>query len=206
MRKTETEGAGIIGHALPILRQLACRHGESAYLTVVSGDEVVFVEGAGALEPGALLLVGRRFPYLGTAAGRVIQALRSRDLWERITRRRGRRTKAQNQLCRELEQIRASGVAVDVGLLQEGITSAAAAVRDYAGKVVCALTLLGPSVRLAASRIEEEIVPSLLEGAELLSQKLGYAKVTPLPDAGFAWHGGGYLESSDAVHQKRSLT
>lgn len=50
------------------------------------------------------------------------------------------------------------------------------AVRDYAGKVVCALTVLGPSFRMLAGRIEYEIVPSLVEGAELLSMKFGYAK------------------------------
>jgi hypothetical protein len=35
---------------------------------------------------------------------------------------------------------------------------------------------LGPAFRLLTDRIENEIVPSLLEGAEMLSMKFGYAK------------------------------
>jgi DNA-binding IclR family transcriptional regulator len=50
-------------------------------------------------------------------------------------------------------------------------------VRDYAGKVVGALTLLGPSFRMMTSRLENEIIPSLMEGAEMLSLKFGYARV-----------------------------
>jgi DNA-binding IclR family transcriptional regulator len=61
--------------------------------------------------------------------------------------------------------------------LGEGVISVAVAVRDYAGKVIGALTMLGPSFRMVASRLENEIVPSLLEGAEILSMKFGYARV-----------------------------
>jgi len=51
----------------------------------------------------------------------------------------------------------------------------AVAVRDYAGKVVGAITMLGPSFRMFTDRLENEIIPSLMEGAELLSEKFGYA-------------------------------
>jgi DNA-binding IclR family transcriptional regulator len=76
----------------------------------------------------------------------------------------------------ELETIRIKGVAIDVNGLGDGLVGVAVAVRDYAGKVVAAITLLGPSFRMLADRLEEEIVPSLLEGAEMLSLKFGYAK------------------------------
>jgi len=77
----------------------------------------------------------------------------------------------------ELEEIRIRGVAVDSGGLGEGIISVAVAVRDYAGKVVGAITLIGPSFRMLAGRLENEIIPSLREGAELLSEKFGYARL-----------------------------
>jgi len=51
----------------------------------------------------------------------------------------------------------------------------AVAVRDYAGKVVGAITMLGPSFRMFAERINEEIIPSMLQEAELLSKRFGYA-------------------------------
>jgi DNA-binding IclR family transcriptional regulator len=53
----------------------------------------------------------------------------------------------------------------------------AVAIRDYAGKVVGALTMLAPSFRMLQERLEQEIVPSMREGAEILSMKFGYAKM-----------------------------
>ncbi len=67
------------------------------------------------------------------------------------------------------------GVAVDAGGLGEGIITVAVAIKDYAGKVVGAITMLGPSFRMLTERLEREIIPSMLEGAEQLSQKFGYA-------------------------------
>ena len=64
---------------------------------------------------------------------------------------------------------------MDTGGLGEGIISVAVAIKDYAGKVVGAITMLGPSFRMLTDRLENEIIPSMLEEAELLSQKFGYA-------------------------------
>jgi DNA-binding IclR family transcriptional regulator len=75
-----------------------------------------------------------------------------------------------------LNEIRTTGVAVDTGSLGEGVISVAVAVRDYDGKVVGAITMLGPSVRMFTERLEDEIIPSLLEGAEMLSEKFGFAR------------------------------
>jgi DNA-binding IclR family transcriptional regulator len=75
-----------------------------------------------------------------------------------------------------MDEIRRKGVAVDCGGLGDGVIAVAVAVKDYAGKVVGAITVLGPAFRLLTDRIENEIVPSLLEGAEMLSMKFGYAK------------------------------
>jgi DNA-binding IclR family transcriptional regulator len=124
-------------------------------------------------------LVGERFPFFTNAAGKAIRALESRDILERFFRKRARRETVPNQtlLEDELNQIRSRGVAVDSGGLGEGVITVAVAVRDYAGKVVGALTLLGPSFRMLSERLENEIIPSLMEGAEILSFKFGYAKL-----------------------------
>ena len=77
----------------------------------------------------------------------------------------------------ELNEIRKKGVAVDFGGLGDGICAVAVVIRDYAGKVVGALTLLAPSFRMLQDRLEHEIIPSMLEGAEELSMKFGYMKI-----------------------------
>ncbi len=106
-----------------------------------------------------------------------MKALDSRDLLEKLFKKRGRREALPDleKLTSELEEIRSKGVAVDSGALGEGISSVAVAIRDYAGKVVGAIIMLGPSFRMFAERLENEIIPSMLEGAVILSEKFGYA-------------------------------
>ncbi len=164
----------------PIMENLARKHNEAVYMTVLSGDEVLFLD---MVDSGqqikAASLVGERFPFFTNAAGKAIRALESRDILERVFRKRPRRQSVMDVklLEEELNQIRNRGVAVDTGGLGEGIITVAVAVRDYAGKVVGALTMLGPSFRMLTERLETEIIPSLMEGADILSFKFGYAKI-----------------------------
>lgn len=171
----------IIGHARPVLEELAKKHGEAVYLSVLRDDEVIILDVAEIYrQERSASLVGKRFPAFATTAGKAMRALQSRDLVEKLfsgRRPRLKRSKMEH-LFDELEGIRSKGVAVDVGSLEEGVASVAAAVRDYAGKVVCALTVLGPSFRMVTERIEGEIAPSLVAGAELLAMKFGCAKVS----------------------------
>ena len=74
----------------------------------------------------------------------------------------------------ELAQIRSDGIAVDENSLGEGVVSIAVPFKDYAGKVLGAITLLGPSFRLLSERVEKEIIPSMQEYAERLSYRFGY--------------------------------
>lgn len=172
----------IVGHARPVLEELSEKHGEAVYLSVLFDDEVIVLDVAERYRrENRVSLVGKRFPALTTTAGKAIRALQSRDLIEKLFRGRQKRVRKSDleELFDELDGIRRKGVAVDIGSLEEGVGSVAAAVRDYAGKVVCALTVLGPSFRMFTERIEGEIVPSLMAGAELLSEKFGCARMSP---------------------------
>lgn len=174
-----TAGSELVTQAHPILERLAREHDEAVYMTVIKDDEVLFLNMVDCQQQvKAETFVGRKFPFFTNAAGKVMKALDSWDLLERVCKnekRRGRRPDLE-QLAGELREIRNSGVAVDHGGLGDGIISVAVAVRDYAGIVVGAITLLGPSFRMLAGRIEQEIIPSLQEGADLLSAKFGYAR------------------------------
>jgi DNA-binding IclR family transcriptional regulator len=170
--------SSVVNYAHPVIENLARKHGEAVYMSVIRDDEVLFLDMVDFDQQVKLNpLLGRRFPFFTNAAGKVMKALDSRDLLERIMSRRGRRKAGApdlNHLASELEEIRSRGVAVDSGGLGEGVISVAVAVRDYAGKAVCAITLIGPSFRLLSDRLEKEIIPSLKEGADLLSGRFGY--------------------------------
>lgn len=170
--------SSVVNYAHPIIEQLARKHGEAVYMSVIRDNDVLFLDMVDSNQPvktGKLL--GRRFPFFTNAAGKVMKAIESRDMLERLFKRGGRRKAGApdlSSLASELEDIRSKGVAVDRNGLGEGLISVAVAVRDYAGKVVCAITLIGPSVRMISERLENEIIPSLKESADVLSGRFGF--------------------------------
>lgn len=172
--------SNIVHFAHPVMEDLARKHAEAVYMTVLKGEEVLFVDMVDCDQQiKATSLVGKRFPYFTNAAGKMLKALEPTDLLEKVFKKRGQKEGMPDleRLSLELREIRSKGVAVETGGLGEGLISVAVAVRDYAGKVIGAITLLGPSFRLITERLENEIIPSLLEGAGTLSEKFGYAPV-----------------------------
>lgn len=170
--------SSVVAYAHPIMEELAKRHDEAVYMTVIKDDEVVFLDMVDCGQQiKAAPMVGKTFPLFSTAAGKVMKAVDSLDLLEKWFKKGGKKGDVPDMasLALELSEIRSKGVAVDSDGLGEGISSVAVVVRDYAGKVVGAITMLGPSFRMLAERLEEEIIPSLMEGAEMLSGKFGYA-------------------------------
>ena len=107
-----------------------------------------------------------------------MKALESTDSIEWLVNKKRSKMKdisSPEGLISELSEIRSNGgVAVDSGGLGDGIISVAVAVKDYAGHVIGAIIMLGPSFRFLKERIENEIIPSLVEGAALASKKFGY--------------------------------
>lgn len=172
--------ASLIQHARPVMEGLARKLDEAVYMTVLKDDEVLFLDMVDCDQQiKAAPLIGKRFPFFTNAAGKAIKAFESRDLLPKAWAR----NKGSNGmpditiLERELNVIREQGVAVDNGGLGEDIVSVAVAIKDYAGKIVGALTLLAPSFRMVTERLEQEIIPSLMESADLLSLKFGHARI-----------------------------
>ena len=67
----------------------------------------------------------------------------------------------------------ARGYATAVDELEEGLTAVAAPVFDSGGRVIAALSISGPTIRLTRARIEE-LVPGLVQEAHALSGRLGH--------------------------------
>ena len=173
------KSASLIRLAHPIMEELARKHDEAVYMTVLNNDEVLFLDMVDSFQQIKTTdMVGRRFPFFTNAAGKAIKAMSSTDMLERLGKRRANMNGITDikKLETELRDIRQSGVAVDFGGLGEGICAVAVAIKDYAGKVVGALTMLAPSFRMLQERLEIEIIPSMQESAEILSMKFGYAK------------------------------
>ena len=168
--------SSVINLTHPVIELLAKKHGEDVYMTVIKDDDVLFLDMAGCNQQiRAMSLIGKSFPYFTNAAGKVMKALESTEIIEWLTSTKNKNISNPGFLASELLEIRSNGgVAVDTGGLGDGVISVAVAVRDYAGHVIGAITMLGPSFRFLKERIENEIIPSLVESAALASEKFGY--------------------------------
>ena len=174
------KSASLIRLAHPVMEALARKHDEAVYITVMNNDEVLFLDMVDSFQQiKATAMVGMRFPFFTNAAGKAIKAMSSSDMIERLGKRKSNMNVIPDMkaLETELRNIRQSGVAVDFGGLGEGICAVAIAIKDYAGKVVGALTMLATSFRMLQERLEIEIIPSMRESAEILSMKFGYVKI-----------------------------
>jgi DNA-binding IclR family transcriptional regulator len=169
------KSTNLIRLAHPIMEELARKLDEAVYITVANNDEVLFLDMVDSFQQvKAADMVGKRFPFFTNAAGKVIKSVSSIDLFGRSSKKRD--AKNLRQLEIEMDEIRRKGVAVEYNGLGEGICTVAVVIRDYAGKVVGALTLLAPSFRMLQDRLDKVVIPCMLEGAEQLSMKFGYSR------------------------------
>ena len=172
--------SSVISHAHPVIEELARKHAEAVYMAVIQGDDVLFLDMVDCNQQiKAMPLLGKQVPFFTNAAGKVMKALESTELIEwlkGLKRGKYKNIEDTEKLATELQEIRANGgIAVECGGLGDGIISIAVAVKDYAGHVIGAITMLGPSFRMLQDRIEDELIPSLLEAAAATSEKFGYA-------------------------------
>lgn len=171
--------SNIINITHPVIEQLAKKHDEAVYMAVIKGDDVLFLDMADCHQQiKAMPLIGKSFPYFTNAAGKVMKALESAEVIEWLINSKPNKTKHISNpeaLASELREIRSNGgIAIESDGLGEGLISIAVAVKDYAGHVIGAITMYGPSFRLMRDRIENEIIPSLLEAAAFTSGRFGY--------------------------------
>ena len=109
----------VLQYAHPILEELVRHHDEAAYLTVLKDDEVHFLDMVDCdRQIKASSFIGRRFPFFSNAAGKVMKSMDSRDILEKLFKKKGRLKQGAldfEQLDKELCEIRKRGVAVDFG-------------------------------------------------------------------------------------------
>ena len=165
--------------ALPHLEQLVERVHESSSVSVLDGDEVVYV----ARVPTKRIMtvsisVGTRFPAYATSMGRVLLAWRSADwldgyLASAKLRALTPHTIAEPQALRaEFAAVRERGWALVDQELEEGLRSVAAPIRDQSGQVVAAINVATNVSRHQPEELIGRIVPELVATAGLIEQDL----------------------------------
>jgi len=167
----------IVALAEPSLQALAAASGETINLAAPAGDGVEHlaqVDGRHFLGTGQW--VGRRVELHCTAVGKVFLAAGVAALPDGPLPARAPATVVEREaLERELVRVRTDGHAAAVDELEAGLAAIAAPVRGEGGRVVAALSISGPTLRLGPREIAR-LVPILKLEAERLSGRLGHTQ------------------------------
>jgi IclR family transcriptional regulator, pca regulon regulatory protein len=158
--------------AEPHLERLAAEVRESSSVSVLDGDDIVYV---GRVPTRRIMRVsinvGTRFPAYATSMGRVLLAgLPDAELEDYLQRAQIRpltpKAIATTPALRaELERIRAQGWALVDQELEEGLRSVAAPIRDRDGRVVAAVNVSAHASRASREKVRKDLLPPLLATA-----------------------------------------
>lgn len=173
--KTWELGADVVAD-LPIRRAAAGflqglhrTTGETVSLTILSGDDVVYLEKLVAPRPVRFLTrVGSRVPAVLTAGGKAILATRP-DAAEVVAQTHARRPLDVPAVMAELEEVRRRGYALSG--YSPGVTSIGAAVGIGEAGAEAALSISAPADRLAGAR-RKAAVDALLETCSRMAETL----------------------------------
>jgi DNA-binding IclR family transcriptional regulator len=163
----------------PSLERLSMDLNETVDLGVLDGGQVLFVAQHPAPERAlmAIARVGAQFPAYTLASGKALLAqLPREDVLRRLPRRLeptlGGRPRTRESLLRELDEVRATGVAYEREEMRHGICAVAVAVTDVDGRAASVAVPM-PASRFVES--EDRVAARLLALRNQTEARLGGA-------------------------------
>jgi IclR family pca regulon transcriptional regulator len=168
--------------AEPHLERLAAELRESSSVSVLDGDDIVYV---GRVPTSRIMRVainvGTRFPAYATSMGRVLLAglpdAQRRAYLERaeIKPLTARAIDNAADLAAELDRVRGQGWALVDQELEEGLRSIAAPIHDAGGRTIAAVNVSAHASRVSAEEIKRTLLPPLLAAAQRIEADLSRA-------------------------------
>lgn len=176
--------------ARPRMERLRAATSESVTLSVLVGDERVYLEQLESpLEIRQTVELGRAYPLYVGGSGKSILAFLPEERRERILACAAGRSRADGRpldleaLRRDLAEIQRRGYAVSSSERILGAAAIAAPLFNHAGKAIGCLSVAGPGIRLVPER-SEQIAPLVRQAAAEVSRDLGFAPAADAPTNG----------------------
>ncbi|WP_019153073.1 IclR family transcriptional regulator [Robertmurraya massiliosenegalensis] len=163
----------------PVLMKLVENIGETAHISVLDNLEVIYLNKVECNHPVRFLThIGKRNPAYCTSSGKVLLAFSDDKIVESVINKSlqkfNKNTVADpEQLRTYLKKVRKDGFAYSVEEFLEGVNSVAAPIYDYRGKVIAALTVVGPKQRIQTHKIPT-LSKKVIQAAKEISERMGY--------------------------------
>ena len=168
------------GEARPFLQELETETNEAIHLVVYDQAEVVYIE---KLEGNETLRmhskVGKRAPMHCTSVGKAILANLPLETVLTIIEQKGMPVHTvhtitdKDDLLHELQMVREKGYALDLEENENGITCIAAPIFNHTGKVMAAVSISGPTLRMTDDRLDQ-LKNRMIQTGQKISNRLGY--------------------------------
>lgn len=165
-------GMSFIDTAQPFLLDASARLHESVSMSVLDGDEVIYVARQQVYRIMSIAIsIGTRFPAYATSMGRVLlAALPETEAKARLGRAPLEKLTVHTvterpDLMRILDQVRRDGWCMVEGELEEGLRSLAVPVRESSGHVLAAINVAVPASRVTAETMLTDYLPVLRQSA-----------------------------------------
>jgi DNA-binding IclR family transcriptional regulator len=168
----------VVQESRPICRRLAAVTGETVNLAVLSGNSALYLDqvaGSSALQSHNW--VGQHIPLHATSNGKILlselDAARLDQVLGSLPGYTDRTITRKAKLAQELSEVRERGYAVAVDELEQGLTAAAAPIRNAHGDIIASMSVSGASFRLHDGALDAA-VEELVGAAAEVSFRLGW--------------------------------
>ncbi len=180
--------------ATPHLETLVATVHESSSVSVLDGDEVVYVARVPTRRIMTVVIgVGTRFPAYAASMGRVLLAGQS-DEWldgylasVRLQPLTQRTITDPARLRAELVRVREQGWALVDEELEEGLRAIAAPIHGPRGNVIAAVNVSAPTRRGSPETLRDELLPHLLAAVRHIEEDLRSVTPTTASDGPGNW-------------------
>jgi len=169
----------ITKEAGPVVNKLVNELGETAHLAILDETDTIYVHKEECSHAVRILTyLGKRNPAYCTSSGKVLLAYSDESTINKVIDKgfikyTNKTIDTKSKLLSEIKKVQERGYAYSKDEILEGVTSIAAPVRDYTGKVVAAITVVGHNQRINSDKIPV-FAKKIIDASKEASERLGY--------------------------------
>lgn len=148
----------------PVLEKMSAETGESSNLAVLIDGQITYIaQRQSSQMMKTFVQLGKRSPVHCTGVGKVLISEHAPEEIEKIVKNYGLRKYTSRtittleRLLNELEQVRRNGYAIDREEREDGVTCIACPVLNSTGKIIAALSISGPTLRIKAGNFQDKV-------------------------------------------------
>jgi DNA-binding IclR family transcriptional regulator len=179
--QTYISHTGLLTVARPVMEELNRKVNENVYIGILKDRYAFYLDVVESSHTVRVLSrVGCRVPTYCSAIGKAQLAYDSMENIMHVLNKKELKKYTANtisdreEIIKHLMLVKEMGYAIDDEEWDEGVRCFGAPIFDYTRKVVGALSISAPSMRVSIDKIKKEYVPLIKRACNDISEKLGY--------------------------------